>query len=91
MLSEVIKYLRDESIKGSGQEGINFLINPHDVLQGAVTIDPNTGLPVPTAPRGARYQWGDRQNGAMTDISLANLIDAIIKSSDQQIKYSIED
>jgi hypothetical protein len=96
VLSEVIKYLRDESIKRDpDKKGINFLINPHvDAadLQGAVIIDPNTGLPVPTAPQEAPDINGATvKNGAMTDITLANLIDAIIKSSDQQVKYSIED
>ena len=96
VLSEVIKYLRDESIKRDpDKKGVNFLINPHvdaAVLQGAVTIDPNTGLPVPTAPQEAPDINGATVKiGAMTDITLANLIDAIIKSSDQQIKFSVED
>ncbi|MEO8428609.1 MAG: tetratricopeptide repeat protein, partial [Verrucomicrobiota bacterium] len=96
VLSEIIKYLRDESIKRDpDKKGINFLINPHvdaALAQGAVTIDPNTGLPVPTAPQEVPDVNGATVRiGAMTDITLGNLIDAIIKSTDQQIKYSIED
>ena len=100
-LSEQTK-LRDPEKKG-----INFLINPNadtstttasttPGVGGATTVDPNTGLPI-TAPAAGGGESVDlnqvviKINPALTDVRLADVLDAIVEVADHPIKYSIQD
>jgi tetratricopeptide (TPR) repeat protein len=62
----------------------------------SVQIDPNTGLPI-TAGTGGGGEQVDinsvvvKINPPLTDVSLADVLDAIVKVADHPIKYSIED
>jgi len=95
-LSEVLKYLREESVKRDpDKRGINFIINTHvdsAPPASAVTIDPNTGLPVPAAPvEQVDLNQATVRIPPLSDVRLIDLIDAVSKSGDQPIKYSVEE
>jgi general secretion pathway protein D len=101
-LSEVIRILSEEARKRDPEKkGINFIINPHaeapsQPVLGAQVIDPTTGLPVttfPTAPE-ETVDVGSiniRIDPPLTDLRLADVLDAIVKVAEKPIKYSIED
>jgi general secretion pathway protein D len=102
-LTEVIKNLSDEAKRRDPERrGINFIVN-QNVDTGAAggpqgfvpqQIDPNTGLPVSAA---APAETPDMSSISikivppLTDVRLADVLDAIIKVADRPIKYSIED
>jgi beta-lactamase regulating signal transducer with metallopeptidase domain len=95
-LSDVVKYLRDESVKRDpDKRGVNFIINTHvdsAPPTSAVTIDPNTGLPFPSPPvEQVDLPQATVRVPAFRDIRLVDLVDAISKSCDQPIKYSVEE
>ena len=98
-LSEVIKILGDESRKRDPlRRGINFIINPNaDVGGGGATgvptaVDPTTGLPVTAAaPAEPVDVSATTIRLSLSDVRLADLLDAIVKVADKRIKYSIED
>jgi len=97
-LSEVIKDLGDESRKRDPErKGINFIINPNTeaaAAPAASAIDPATGLPIPAAAPAEPVDVGAtliKINPTLTDVRLADVLDAIIKVADHPIKYSIED
>ncbi|HMP84458.1 MAG TPA: hypothetical protein PKA41_17315, partial [Verrucomicrobiota bacterium] len=97
-LSEVVRNLAEEAKRRDpDKRGINFLINPNPdrsaVFQPAQTIDPNTGLPIVMAETEAVDVAGIavKINPPLTDVRLADVLDAIIKVADHPIKYSIED
>jgi Tfp pilus assembly protein PilF len=65
---------------------------------GAAAIDPNTGLPVAqattTSGGGEPVDLNTviiKINPALTDVRLADVLDAIVRVADHPIKYSIED
>jgi hypothetical protein len=100
-LSEQAK-LRDPEKKG-----INFLINPNgDTSGGAVasatpgaggatTVDPATGLPVAAAGGGGESVDLNsvviKINPALSDVRLADVLDAIVQVADHPIRYTIAD
>jgi Flp pilus assembly secretin CpaC/tetratricopeptide (TPR) repeat protein len=95
-LSEVVKFLREESVRRDpDRRGVNFIINPNvDAAgpQSAVTIDPNTGLPVPSAPtEQVDLNSATVRIPPLADVRLSDLVDAIAKSSDQPVKATIEE
>jgi hypothetical protein len=53
-------------------------------------IDPNTGLPVPSAPVEQVHRATVRLP-PLKNVRLVEFIDAIAESSDQPIKYSVEE
>lgn len=100
-LGEVIRLLNEESKKRDpDKRGINFLINPNEGAQSAFlgvpsAIDPTTGLPIQSAP-----QLDEEVDLAgvlikitppLTDVRMADVLDAIVKTAEQPIKFSIED
>ena len=95
-LSEVIRSLSDESRKGDPEKhGVNFLISSAvDARKprGAV-IDPATGLPVPATPAAplAPSSIVITIQPPLTNVRLADVLDAIVKTASQPLKYSIED
>ena len=64
---------------------------------GGVTIDPATGLPVGQTAGGGGNEPVDinsviiKINPALTDVRLADVLDAVCEVADHPIKYSIED
>src|ERR1017187_2445897 len=93
-LSEVLRFLSDESIKRDPDEtGVNFLINPnfHPVtLTGRV--DPVTGLPVAAVPE--RFDMASvivKFNLPLRHVTMKNVLDAIVTVADHPIEYSLED
>ena len=102
-LTEVIKNLSDEAKRRDPERrGINFIVNQNvDTGNSAGVqsfvpqqIDPNTGLPIASA---APAETPDMSSISikivppLTDVRLADVLDAIIKVADRPIKYSIED
>jgi tetratricopeptide (TPR) repeat protein len=104
-LSEVLKTLRDESRKRDPeQKGVNFLINPHSDAGVTAAGAPEAGAPpgappgaVPTAPIAAAPTTVDlsqvtiKISPPLTDVSLADVLDAITKVADVPIKFTVED
>jgi general secretion pathway protein D len=104
-LSEVLKTLRDESRKRDPeQRGINFLINPHsdagvaaaptDTTNPAQPTPPGVTptAPVPVAPTTVDLsQVTIKIAPPLSDVTLADVLDAITKVADVPIKYTIED
>ncbi|EEF59678.1 M56 family metallopeptidase [Pedosphaera parvula] len=100
-LAEVINNLSEIArTRDPDRAGINFFINreaPATATVGVVpgAIDPTTGLPT----AGAALSTEPVDVGgvtvkiapALTNVCLADVLDAITKTSDKPIKYSIED
>ena len=102
-LTEVVKSLSEEAKRRDPERrGINFIVNQNvdsgnsEGIQTFVPqqIDPNTGLPVASA---APAETPDMAGISikivppLTDVRLADVLDAIVKVADRPIKYSIED
>ena len=99
-LSEVVKNLSDEAKRRDPEKrGINFIINPNSDSMAAASapaagaVDPATGLP---QAAGAVAEAVDisaisvKINPPLSDVRLADVLDAIVKVADKPIKYSIE-
>ncbi|HAV62907.1 MAG TPA: hypothetical protein DCY13_11145, partial [Verrucomicrobiales bacterium] len=96
-LSEVIKNLTDESRRRDpDQQGINFMIVSNiDAPIGATQFatDPATGAPIAiAAPGGAEApDVGSALieiNPPLTNMRLRDVLDAIVKVADQQLKWT---
>ena len=103
-LSEVLRNLSDQTkLRDPDKKGINFIFNPNAAAAstapatagGATTINPATGLPE-AAPAGAA--GGESVDAsainiklALTDVRLADVLDAIVLVADHPIKYSVQD
>jgi hypothetical protein len=87
-LSEVVRHLADESKKRDPEKrGINFLIH---VAQPVVV--PQPGVSGPTAMEAVDLNSVSvRLNPPLTNVRLADVLDAIVKVADHPIKYSIND
>jgi general secretion pathway protein D len=95
-LIEVVRFLSDESRKRDPEkQGINFLVNQSidsSSTGTAATLGPD-GQPRPTAPA-EQVDIGAvviKINPPLTNMRLADVLDAIVKVADRPIKYSIED
>lgn len=94
VLSEVVKDLGNEALKRDpDRAGINVLLAPNiDVPVAAPTLDAN-GQPVP-APADSVPLLGEVNINiptALHNVTMAELLDAIVKVADRPIKYSVED
>ena len=100
-LGEVILNLNDEAKRRDPEKrGLNFIINPNAEAAAAPMmmpgmVDPATGLPM-TAPMAPSEPVdvaaiGIKINPPLTDVRLADALDAIVKVADRPIKYSVED
>jgi len=102
-LGEVIRVLNDEAKKRDPEKrGINFLLNPNQQASSAVfspvatQFDPVTGLPI-TAPPTSLDEETDlsgvliKINPPLTNLRLADVLDAIVTVSELPIKYSVEE
>ena len=87
-LSEVVRFLADESKKRDPEKrGINFLIH---VAQPVVV--PQPGVSGPTALETIDLNSVSiRLNPPLTNVRLADVLDAIVKVADHPIRYSIVD
>ncbi len=97
-LSEAVKYLDKETrLRDPQRQGLNFMIAPwvdiQTQTQGALTIDPTTGQPS-TAPPEPPFELRDvkiRIEPALRNVTLKEVLDAIVKVAEKPIKFSIED
>jgi general secretion pathway protein D len=97
-LGEVIVNLNDEAKKRDpDKRGINFLLNQNADNAGATAapapvLGPD-GQPLPAPPTEGVDMSAItiKINPALSDMRLADVLDAIVKVADRPIKYSIED
>ncbi len=97
-LGEVVINLNDEAKKRDPEKrGINFLVNQNIDSGGANApaapqLGPD-GNPLPAAPpeQVDMSAISIKINPPLTDMRLADVLDAIVKVADRPIKYSIED
>ncbi|HZQ46762.1 MAG TPA: hypothetical protein VFC07_07125, partial [Verrucomicrobiae bacterium] len=96
-LPEVINNLNEQAkLRDPDRVGINFFIDRETaapVATGPTAIDPTTGLPVAPLPTEAADVGSVtvKINPALTDIRLGDVLDAITKTADKPIKFSILD
>ncbi|MGA2281914.1 MAG: hypothetical protein ABSG80_16610, partial [Verrucomicrobiota bacterium] len=101
-LIEVLRNLSEQTkLRDPDKKGINFLFNPNVAAAsapttpagGAMTIDPATGLPVAAPTGGGESVDASSINVKLTlsDVRLADVLDAIVLVADHPIKYSVED
>jgi general secretion pathway protein D len=101
-LSEVLRNLGEQAkLRDPDKKGINFLFNPNAAAAsaaitpagGILTIDPATGLPVAAPTAGGESVDASSINVKLTlsDVRLADVLDAIVLVADHPIKYSVED
>jgi Flp pilus assembly secretin CpaC len=97
-LGEVINNLNDEARKRDPEKrGLNFIINPNAesgaTAPNAPALDPTTGLPTAAAPAEPVdvAAISIKLNPGLTDVRLADVLDAIVKVAERPIKFSIED
>jgi hypothetical protein len=102
-LREVAEELiRRSRVLDPEKRGINFIIKNDAYpplaadtgVPGVVPIDPTTGLPVPQSTPDKLDDINDasiRILPALTNVSLKETLDAIVKVADRRIKYAIED
>jgi Flp pilus assembly secretin CpaC len=97
-LREVVKYLDDE-VKAMDPEkkGVNFIISESidktTPSAGAGQVDPSTGQFIQAAPVEA-FEVGATLitiQPVLKDVRLADVLDAIIKVADKEIKFSVEE
>ena len=102
-LSVVVKDL-DEEVKqrDPDKKGLNFILAPYVDIQVPSAlpmvpgqIDPMTGQPIGTAPQQEQFDLGSdvliKIEPPLKDVSLKDVLDTIIKVSNKQIKYSVEE
>ncbi len=100
-LNEVLRQLSAQcKLLDPEHKGINFLINNNADLPGQAgadsgtpTIDPNTGLPVAPAALPKPLDVGSCiiKIPNLTNVRLADVLDAIVLAPDHPLKYSIQD
>ena len=96
-LGEVVLNLRDEVKKRDPEKkGINFMINPNPPADSAPGVPPavgSNGSPLPAPPREAVdiSAIAVKINPPLSDVRLADVLDAVVKVADHPIKYSVED
>jgi type II secretory pathway component GspD/PulD (secretin)/beta-lactamase regulating signal transducer with metallopeptidase domain len=95
-LREVVRSLADEARKRDPEKsGISFLLNQgvDSGFSSPAEVLGSDGNPLPTPPP-EQVDMGAitiKINPPLTDIRLADVLDAIVKVADRPIKYSIED
>ena len=99
-LSEVVRDLSEKAKqRDPDKRGINFIVNqevaPVTQQLSAPQIDPTTGLPMPNF-QGPQEQVdvtsiAIKLNPQVTDIRLADALEAIVRTAERGIKYSIEE
>ncbi len=97
-LGEVVRSLGEESKKRDpDKRGINFIVNSRvdapAQFAAAPMVDPTTGLPIQQGPSAEEVDVLaiSIKLPALNDVSLAELLDAIVKVAEKPIQYSIEE
>ena len=94
-LPEVLRLLHEESRKRDpDHKGINFLLNPNgDTATGGMVPRNNTGAAAVTsaAPAPNFAQITVRIVPPLTNVSMAEVLEAIVKAADSPIRYSVKD
>lgn len=98
-LSEIVKLLDEEvKLRDPDKKGLNFIISQYidinTVAPGSAGIDPATGQPILQQQPTEVFEMANvqiRLDPELRDIRLADVLDAIVKVADKQIKYSIEE
>ncbi len=104
-LSEVVNFLDEETrLRDPDKRGLNYIIAPNVDEQGPSTglpgttglpaFDPVTGQPLSTAPQQEQFELADvlvKIEPPLRDVRLVDVLDAIVKVADHQIKYSVEE
>ncbi|NOS68394.1 MAG: hypothetical protein HOP33_00490, partial [Verrucomicrobia bacterium] len=95
-LNEVVRILSEEARKRDpDKRGVNFIINPNGPppVAGATVIDPATGAPVPAPPAEAVdvNAIAIKLSPPLSDVRLADVLDAIVRVSEKPLRYSIEE
>ncbi len=94
-LSEVVKNLMTEARqRDPDRRGLNIIVsaNVDPVSSGPAPIDPATGLPIESAA--VPFDLGNDVTvklPLLTDVSLAEVLDAVTKVASKPVKYSVED
>jgi len=96
--------VRDAEIRqGGAGRGINFIIanyldiqtqQPGMGMAMGQAVDPTTGQPISSAPQQEQFDVGDvtiTLDPPLRNVRLADVLDAIIKVANKQIKYSVEE
>jgi beta-lactamase regulating signal transducer with metallopeptidase domain len=91
-LSEVVSFLSQEARKRDpDKKGVNFLLNPNLPLSDPY-IDSTTGLPVASPPEPFDPQAVIvNLSHPLRNITMFDLIGAIVKVADRPIEYTLED
>lgn len=95
-LSEVAKTLSDEARKRDPErKGINIIVSASadPIPTPPPTVDPQTGLPIPS-PQAEQVEIGSitvKLMPPLYDLTLMQALDAIQKTAERPIKFSIED
>lgn len=96
-LVEVLKHLTDESIKRDPDKlGLNFMVNPHSdaaAAPPALPTDPNAPPVIieQVAPAMDISTVTVKLNPPLRNLRLTDVLDAIVTSADQPIRYEIRD
>jgi hypothetical protein len=95
-LSEVLNILSDESRKRDPEKkGINFLLNPNppqNQISSIATVDPTTGLPIASPAESVDIaSVSVRFNMPLRHVTMADVLDAIVRVADKPIQYAVED
>jgi tetratricopeptide (TPR) repeat protein len=101
-LSEVIKYLDEETrARDPEKRGLNYVLSqyldiqqPNQALAGQPGGVDAFGQPLSTTPQVESFEIAQviiRIEPALHDVTLLDVLDAIVKVAEKQIKYSIEE
>ncbi|MFN7139599.1 MAG: hypothetical protein ACK4UN_09680, partial [Limisphaerales bacterium] len=96
-LIEVLKHLTDESIKRDPDRiGLNFMVNPHASAPApapALPLDPSAPPVIieETLPGVDIATVTVKLNPPLRNLRLADVLDAVITSADQPIRYELRD
>jgi type II secretory pathway component GspD/PulD (secretin) len=96
-LNQVIEQIsRDAKNRDPEKKGLNFIINNNidPIPAPEPVVDPATGLPVAAAAFGGDIditQTTIRLVPPLSDVTLREALEAIVKVADRPIKYSVED
>jgi beta-lactamase regulating signal transducer with metallopeptidase domain/Flp pilus assembly secretin CpaC len=93
-LSEVVRTLHEESKrKDPDHRGLNFMINPYPDQSGPPTIDALTGLLTTNTAviDSSLIDMPITINPPLTNISLGDVLDALVMVAPEPIHYSVDD
>ncbi|MBA4148278.1 MAG: hypothetical protein H0X66_09190 [Verrucomicrobia bacterium] len=96
-LVEVLKHLTDESIKRDPDRlGLNFMVNPHSDASGAFPTLPTDPYAPPVIieqiePAMDIATVTVKLNPPLRNLRMTDVLDAIVTSADQPIRYEIRD